>query len=72
MSSYDYYIWIRSLSDGLRVVLPLLIVAALTVGGLIGWRWWLRSRHGDPERVARLEQQLSRLEKRVDTLEKRG
>ncbi|MFP4301990.1 MAG: hypothetical protein ACLFPW_10510 [Spirochaetaceae bacterium] len=72
MSSYDYYIWIRSASDAIAAFLPALIVAALLVGGLIGWRWWLRSKGGDPAELARLETRLAELETRVAELEKKS
>lgn len=70
MSSYDYYIWIRSAGDAIGEFLPVIIVIALVVGGLIGWRWWLRSAHADPKRLATLENRIRELETRVGELEK--
>lgn len=72
MSSYDYYIWIRSASDAIAAFLPVIIVAAILIGALIGWRWWLRSRQGDPRRLKAMEKRLKELETRVTKLEKNG
>ncbi len=71
MSSYDYYIWIRSASDAIAAFLPIIIIAALLLGGLIGWRWWLRSKGGDPGKVSSLEKRVGELESRVADLEKK-
>ena len=71
MSSYDYYIWIRSASDAIAAFLPVIVIAALLIGGLIGWRWWLRSRHTDPKRLGGVEKRLRELESLVAELEKR-
>ena len=71
MTSYDYYIWIRSVSDVLGALLPLIIVVALLLGALVGWRWWLRARHGDPKKIPQLENQLRELQGRVAQLEQR-
>ena len=70
VSSYDYYIWIRSAGDAIGAFLPIIIVAALLVGGLIGWRWWLRSRRGDPAQLDHLEKRVRELEDRLAELEK--
>lgn len=70
MSSYDYYIWIRSASDAIAAFLPVIIIAALLVGGLIGWRWWLRSKGGDPGKLDRLEKRVLELESRITEIEK--
>lgn len=71
MSSYDYYIWIRSASDAIAAFLPVIVVAAILIGGLIGWRWWLRSKQSDPKRLGAMEKRLKELESRVTQLENR-
>ena len=70
VSSYDYYIWIRSFSDALGALMPVLVLVGVAVVALVGWRWWLRSRHGDPRRTIRLEKRVDELENRVAALEK--
>lgn len=72
MSSYDYYIWIRSASDAIGAFLPVIIVVAIVIGGLIGWRWWLRSKRADPAQLQSMEKRVRELESRVAELEKKS
>ena len=69
MSSYDYYIWIRSLGEFIVTLLPILILLGVIVAALLGWRWWLTARHGDPQREKRLQAKVAELEERVERLE---
>lgn len=72
MSSYDYYIWLRALGEVVATLLPLVILTAVVFGGLVGWRWWLRSRYGDPKKVPELEKRLWEVETRLHRLEEPG
>ena len=66
MSSYDFYILLRSVDTLLARLMPLLIVIAVGASGLVLLRVWMK--RGLPGRI---DEQIADLEHRVAALEKR-
>ncbi|TVQ37991.1 MAG: hypothetical protein EA384_10915 [Spirochaetaceae bacterium] len=66
MSSYDFYIFLRSLDELLVRLMPLLVVLAAGLMTLFVLRAWFKRR--PPERI---DQRIVDLEQRVAALEER-
>ena len=65
MSSYDFYVLIGALREFIVAILPVLIIIAIGVVMLLGWRVWLKYR-GIPHDVIAT---LTELKKRLQNIE---
>ncbi len=66
MSSYDFYMLLRSLDELLSRLMPLLIILTAGLVALVLLRVWIKRRPAD-----RFDEQMLDLQRRVERLEER-
>lgn len=66
MSSYDFYMLLRSLDELLSRLMPLLVILTAGLVALVLLRVWIKRRPAD-----RFDEQMLDLQRRVERLEQR-